>query len=112
MAVRVEWAIKTGLVALAVAVGAWVGLQGAPRVTAGLPVVKTQQQVEQEMFQAVKQLLANVPRQDQPKRIITAKKEADGRYLVHVEMVQGDGWFRLTWNGSTWTAVGVNPPPQ
>jgi hypothetical protein len=86
------------------------GALDAPGVSRSLPAVKTQQEIEQEMFAAVKQLLKNVPAQDQPKRVMKVTREGADRYLVHVEMVQGDGWFRLTWDGTTWTAVGVNPP--
>ncbi|MDF2627863.1 MAG: hypothetical protein K0R39_1694 [Symbiobacteriaceae bacterium] len=70
------------------------------------PVTPTQQQA---MFDAVRQLLeqAHVQPQDMPKQIISVEPEGADRYKVHMQMVQGDGWFLLKWNGVSWEATGM-----
>ncbi|HLN63120.1 MAG TPA: hypothetical protein VK464_16400 [Symbiobacteriaceae bacterium] len=101
---------KASAVAVALAVSAWAGGGSLPGRAPDQAVVKTQQQRDQEMFAAVQLLLKNVPRQDQPKKILSVKAEGTDTYVVHVEMVQGEGWFRLHWDGRVWQATGIPGP--
>lgn len=64
------------------------------------------------MFAAVKQMLekAHVSPQDMPRRIIAVTAVGGGRYKVRMQMVQGDGWFELTWDGKAWQVKGLPGP--
>ena len=68
----------------------------------------------QELFVAVERWLkeAGVQPQDMPKRVIAVTPHGQDVFFVHMEMVQGDAWFELTWNGSSWQVRGINPPVQ
>jgi hypothetical protein len=85
-------------------------LAGHPAAAYLAPPTAEQQQA---MLGAVRQMLeaAHVQPQDLPKRIIAVQDEGGGKYRVHMEMVQGDGWFELRWDGQRWSAAGVSPPP-
>ncbi len=101
---------KASAVAVALAVSTWAGGGSLPGRAPDQAVVKTQQQRDQEMFAAVQLLLKNVPRQDQPKKILSVKAEGADTYVIHMEMVRGDGWFRLHWDGKAWQATGMPAP--
>lgn len=85
-------------------------LAGHPAAAYVAPPTAEQQQA---MLGAVKQMLeaAHVQPQDLPKRIIAVQEEGGGKYRVHMEMVQGDGWFELTWDGQRWQVKGLGAPP-
>lgn len=80
----------------------------APHAQALVPLPSAAQQ--QAMFAAVRQMLtqARVQPQDLPKKIISVEPMGTDQYKVHMEMVQGDGWFILKWDGQKWTATGLN----
>jgi hypothetical protein len=114
--VAMRWKVAVFLTAMALGLAVWRvdSVRSAPAVAAtATAVVRRDPQADQQaMFEAVKRLLesAHVPPQDMPKQIIAVKAAGGGRYQVHMQMVQGDGWFELTWDGHGWTAQGVNPP--
>ncbi|HYF95115.1 MAG TPA: hypothetical protein VD969_23100 [Symbiobacteriaceae bacterium] len=62
------------------------------------------------MMEAVRQMLqqAHVPKQDMPSKIISVEPLGGERYKVHMQMVQGEGWFELKWTGTRWEASGLN----
>lgn len=70
------------------------------------------QQEKAAILQAVHRMLteAHVAPQDLPKRILSVKQLGEKRYQCHMEMVQGDAWFEVWWDGSRWQVKGINPP--
>jgi hypothetical protein len=87
--------------------------QGLPGSGRGLTAIQPNQAPDQQaMFDAVKRLLesAHVAPQDMPRKIITVTPVGTGHYHVHMEMVQGDGWFDLMWDGKTWQVKGMSAP--
>lgn len=70
------------------------------------------QQERSAIFQAVRQQLlgARVQPQDLPKRIISADAVGEQRYRIHMEMVQGEAWFEVWWDGGRWQVKGMNAP--
>lgn len=95
-----------GMLCLGVFFGAlYAGCSGAPTAQGqGQPT-------KQDLFQAVQRYLAGkVPKQDEPKAVISYEPIGEGRYRVKVQMVQGVGWFEVWWDGSQWQAKGINPP--
>ncbi|MFZ5825624.1 MAG: hypothetical protein ACOY94_15100 [Bacillota bacterium] len=92
------------VLALAVAVAL-----GAGYYTAGRRAEAVDQAV---LFEAVRSWLAeaNVPRQDMPKEIISVKPLGPDRYLVHMQMVVGEGWFEVWRSAEGWQVKGAPPP--
>lgn len=80
----------------------------AALIAAAVPQPATPAQ-QQAMFDAVRHLLeqARVQPQDLPKQIISVEPDGPDRYKVHMQMVQGDGWFLLKWTGTAWEATGL-----
>ena len=79
-------------------------------VMAALAVPPVTAEQQQGMFDAVRQMLekAGVQKQDLPKQILSVEPTGTDRYKVHMQMVQGDGWFALTWTGHGWEAAGLS----
>lgn len=79
----------------------------AALIAAAVPQPATPAQ-QQAMFDAVRQLLeqAHVQPQDMPKQI-SVEPDGPDRYKVHMQMVQGDGWFLLKRSGTKWEATGL-----
>lgn len=102
-----RWKLAVAAVMLMLATGISLGWMKA------LPTVKTEED-QPEMYTAVEQWLKQlrVQPQDMPKKIIAVKSEGGERFLVHMQMVQGDAWFELHWDGSKWEVKGINPPAQ
>jgi hypothetical protein len=50
---------------------------------------------------------AHVQPQDMPKQIISVEPDGPDHFKVHMQMVQGDGWFLLTLRGGRWEAAGL-----
>lgn len=67
---------------------------------------------QQALFQAVESWLtaAHVPRQDMPKAVLAVRTLPNGHYLVHMQMVVGEGWFEVWQEGATWQVKGAQPP--
>ncbi|HYF79200.1 MAG TPA: hypothetical protein VD973_18900 [Symbiobacteriaceae bacterium] len=80
----------------------------AALIAAAVPQPATPAQ-QQAMFDAVRHLLeqAHVQPQDMPKQIISVEPDGPDRFRVHMQMVQGDGWFLLTFRGGRWEATGL-----
>lgn len=101
------------MVAVAMALAGGVALGTVHGTGGGLAVAKTQQQVQQEIFDAIYRQLkaAAVPEQDMPKQIIGMEEIGAQKYRVHVAMNVGDGWFEASWDGRQWAVRGLNAPP-
>lgn len=80
----------------------------AALIAAAVPQPTTPAQ-QQAMLDAVRHLLeqAHVQPQDMPRQIISVEPDGPDRYKVHMKMVQGDGWFLLTWSSGHWEATGL-----
>jgi hypothetical protein len=108
--------VKRLVAAAAIGVGLLLGWMNGARTAGGAEpsrlVQKSQAQMNQEILQAVRNLLAGakVPPQDMPKAIIKVEAMGGNRYRAHLQMVQGEGWFEATWDGSRWHVTGINPP--
>lgn len=89
---------------LAVAMGLGLGFYTTDR--------KAQAVDQEQIFEAVRAWLAEakVPQQDMPKAIISVKPLDEERYLVHMQMVVGEGWFEVWREGGTWRVKGAPPP--
>lgn len=70
--------------------------------------------VQAQLLQAIRTTLeqAHLAPQDLPDHIISAEPKGSQRYLVHVQMKKGDGWFEVSQVGRTWQVRGVNPPSR
>lgn len=79
-------------------------------VAAALAVPPVSAAQQQAMYDAVRQMLekAGVQKQDLPRQILSVEPAGANRYKVHMQMVQGEGWFALTWTGHGWEATGLN----
>lgn len=89
---------------LAVAIGLSLGLYTADRTAQAVN--------REELFEAVRAWLAEarVPEQDMPKAIIAVKPLDGDRYLVHMRMVVGEGWFEVSHEEGMWRVKGAPPP--
>jgi hypothetical protein len=76
------------------------------------PAISSESELNQQLFAAVQRYLANVPRQDQPKRIMRVEKIGANRYRVQMEMVQGVGYFEVWQEESTWQVRGLQMPGE
>ncbi|MDB4896612.1 MAG: hypothetical protein JWN15_2874 [Firmicutes bacterium] len=111
------WVRKSFMV-MVVAAGLILGrIDGAARVGGGSrpdpQIAQTREQLNRELFDAVRSWLtaAHAAQQDMPKQIISVERTGPQRYKIHMQMIQGQGWFEVWLDGTSWQVRGLPVPP-
>jgi ribosomal protein S12 methylthiotransferase accessory factor YcaO len=109
--------VRKGFIVMVVAAGLILGrIDGAARVGGGSrpdpQIAQTQEQLNRELFEAVRSWLAaaHVAQQNMPKQIISVELTGPQRYKIHMQMIEGQGWFEVWRDGTNWRVKGLPVP--